>query len=71
MTLSPTKKQSKTRTHRRTSNWTKLTAKKLENKVALNKEGTGLAHFIDENGKYDGKKVLSKTKKGKKKTTRI
>lgn len=71
MTFAPKKKTSKSRSHRRTTNWIKLSARKLEEKVVVNKEGTGLSHFIDENGKYDGKKVLGKSKKGKKKTTRI
>jgi ribosomal protein L32 len=39
-------------------------AKKLKNRVVLNKEATGLAHFADENGMYKGKQVIAqKTKK--------
>jgi hypothetical protein len=39
-------------------------AKKLKNRVALNKEATGLAHFADENGMYKGRQVVApKTKK--------
>jgi hypothetical protein len=49
MTFSPTKKMSKSRSSRRTSNWTKLTAKKLLDKTSLqyDKDGnaTGLSHF--------------------------
>lgn len=72
MTLSPDKKTSKSRSNRRTSNWIKLSARKLKDTTALNKQWNGLAHFIDEDGKYDWKKVISVTKKKKgKKTTRI
>jgi hypothetical protein len=35
----------------------------------LNKEGTGLAHVVDENGMYNGRQVIAK--KTNKKTTRI
>ncbi|MDR2411681.1 MAG: 50S ribosomal protein L32 [Candidatus Peribacteria bacterium] len=38
MTFAPKKKTSKSRTNKRTTNWIKLTAKKLKDKVALNKE---------------------------------
>jgi len=39
-------------------------AKKLKNRVMLNKEATWLSHFVDENGMYKGKQVIvQKTKK--------
>ncbi|MCK9272049.1 50S ribosomal protein L32 [Candidatus Gracilibacteria bacterium] len=70
MTFSPTKKMSKSRSSRRTSNWTKLTAKKLLDKTSLqyDKDGnaTGLSHFASPvTGEYKGRKVIKvgKTKK--------
>lgn len=70
MTFAPTKKTSKSRSWRRTSNWTKLTAKKLLDKTSLqyDKEGNaiGLSHFASPvTGEYKGKKIikLAKTKK--------
>jgi len=64
MAFGPTKKTSKSRSRRRTSNWINLMAKKLKNRVMLNKEATGLSHFVDENGMYKGKQVITpKTKK--------
>lgn len=69
MTFGPKKKTSKSRTKTRTTNWIKLSAKKLENRVMLNKEWTGLAHMVDENWTYKGKTVVAKKSKGK--TTRI
>ncbi len=64
MAFWPVKKTSKSRTRRRTSNWIKLMAKKLKNRVTLNKEATGLAYFADENGVYKGRQVITpKTKK--------
>lgn len=70
MTFAPTKKTSKSRTWRRTSNWIKLTAKKLIWKTALqyDKEwnAIGLSHFAsDVTWEYKGKKIIktSKTKK--------
>ena len=70
MTFAPTKKTSKSRTWRRTSNWTKLTAKKLLDKTSLqyDKEGNaiGLSHFVSPvTGEYNGKKIIKvgKTKK--------
>jgi ribosomal protein L32 len=69
MTLSPKKKTSKSRTKRRTTNWIKLTAKKITNKVALNKEWTWLAHMVDKTWTYNGRKILSTKKKWK--TTRV
>lgn len=70
MSIVPTKKTSKSRSRRRTSNWIKLVAKKLKDRVMLNKEGTGLSHFADENWVYKGKQVVAK-KANAKKTTRI
>jgi len=70
MTFAPTKKTSKSRSRKRTSNWIKLTARKLKNRVLLNAEKNGLAHFIAEDGTYKGKKVL-KVKTKAKTTTRI
>ena len=64
MAFGPKKKHSKVRSKRRTSNWVKLVAKKLKNRVMLNAEGTGLSHFVDENGMYKGRQVVAtKTKK--------
>ena len=58
MAFGPKKKHSKSRTRTRTTNWIKLTARKLKNRVCLNKEGNGLAHYIAEDGTYNGKQVL-------------
>ena len=70
MAFWPKKKTSKSRSRTRTTNWIKLTAKKLANRVMLNKEATGLAHFMTEDGTYNGRTVIApKTKK--KNTTRI
>jgi ribosomal protein L32 len=70
MAFGPKKKHSKVRSKRRTSNWVKLVAKKLKNRVMLNAEGTGLSHFIDENGMYKGRQIIAqKTKKVS--TTRV
>lgn len=70
MTFAPTKKTSKSRTRTRTTAWIKRTAKKLEDKTMLNKEKTGLAHFIDAEWNYKWKEVLKKKTKSKK-VTRI
>jgi ribosomal protein L32 len=69
MTIWPKKKTSKALTKERTSAWIKKMATKLKNRVALNKEGTWLAHMVDENWMYNWRKVISK--KGKGKTTRV
>jgi ribosomal protein L32 len=63
MTFAPTKKMSKSRSGRRTSNWTKLTAKKLLDRTSLqyDKDGKaiGLSHFVSPiTGEYKGKVVL-------------
>ena len=64
MTFAPTKKTSKSRSRRRTTNWLKLTAKKLLNRTSLqyDAEGNaiGLSHFADENGMYNGRQVVTK-----------
>lgn len=58
---------SKSRTWTRTSNWIKLTAKKLADKTALqyDKDGNaiGLAHFASPiTGEYKWRKVISVSK---------
>ena len=68
MAFGPKKKHSKSRTRTRTTNWIKLVAKKLRDRVSLNKEATGIAHFADENGMYKWKQVVSKKTKSKKVT---
>lgn len=70
MAFGPKKKHSKHRSKQRTSNWIKLTARKLKNRVSLNSEGNGLSHFADENGVYKGEQVVA-AKKTKQKVTRI
>ncbi len=70
MAFGPKKKHSKSRSKTRTTNWIKITALKLKNRVALNGQWTGLAHFADENGMYKGRQVVSQKTK-KKSTTRI
>lgn len=70
MAFGPKKKHSKHRSRQRTTNWIKLTAKKLFNRVSLNAEKNGLAHFADENGMYKGKQVVA-PKKSKQKVTRV
>ena len=70
MAFWPKKKHSKSRTNTRTTNWINLTAKKLKDRVMLNKEGTGLAHYMDENGTYKGRTIVA-TKTKKSNTTRI
>lgn len=73
MTFAPQKKTSRSRTHRRTTNWTKLTAKKLLDRTSLqyDEQGNaiGLSHFASPvTGTYKGRTVLSigKSKKVKK-----
>ena len=70
MAFWPKKKHSKSRSKTRTTNWLKLTALKLKNRVSLNSEGTWISHFIDENGMYKWKQVIAQKVK-KKSTTRI
>lgn len=70
MSFAPKKKHSKSRSKTRTSNWIKLTAKKLKDRVMLNKEWTGLAHYVDENGMYNGLQIIAPKNKSKK-VTRI
>lgn len=68
MAFGPKKKHSKVRSKRRTSNWVKLVAKKLKERVMLNAEGTGLSHFVDENGMYKGRQVIAQKSKKVSKT---
>lgn len=64
MSFAPKKKHSKSRSKTRTTNWIKLTAKKLKDRVCLNKEGNGLSHYVAEDGTYNGRQVLQvKSKK--------
>ena len=74
MTITPKKKTSKTRTKRRTTNWIKLKAKKLLNRVQLQFnevwEAVGLAHFARLDGTYKGRQVF-KVKAKKKSVTRV
>lgn len=74
MTIPPKKKHSKTRTRRRTTNWIKLTAKKLLNRVQLQYneagEAVGLSHFVKTDGTYKGRQVI-KIKSKKKNITRV
>jgi ribosomal protein L32 len=59
MAFWPKKKHSKVRSKRRTSNWVKLVARKLKNRVMLNSTKTWLSHFVDENGIYKWRQVIS------------
>lgn len=68
MAFGPKKKHSKSRSRTRTTNWIQLTAKKLKNRVMLNKEGNGLAHYVADDGTYNGRQVL---KVKSKKVTRV
>jgi hypothetical protein len=73
MTFAPTKKTSKSRSGRRTTNWIKLSAKKLLNRVQLQYEGevaVGLAHFARVDGTYKGRQVF-KVKTKKRSVTRV
>ncbi len=70
MAFGPKKKHSKVRSKRRTSNWLKLVAKKLKNRVMLNSAKNGLSHFVDEDGMYKGRQVIAKKTK-KVSTTRV
>jgi len=74
MTITPKKKTSKTRTKQRTTNWIKLKAKKLLNRIQLQFnelwEAVGLAHFARTDGTYKGRQVY-KVKSKKKNVTRI
>lgn len=73
MTFAPKKKTSKSRSRTRTTNWIKLSAKKLLNRVQLQYEdgqAVGLSHFAKVDGTYDGRRVF-KIKTKKKSVTRI
>jgi ribosomal protein L32 len=75
MTFAPTKKTSKSRSRTRTTNWIKLSARKLQNRVALSytgEEATGLSHFASVDGTYKGRKVYEvKSADRKKKVSRV
>ena len=72
MAFGPKKKHSKSRSKTRTSNWIKLTAKKLKDRVVLNADRNGLAHFIAEDGTYNWRQALRlKSASRNKKITRI
>jgi ribosomal protein L32 len=78
MTFAPKKKVSKTRTKRRTTNWLKLSAKKLLNRVQLqyNQDGeaVGLSHFARIDGSYgtnEKERQVFVVKTKKKNITRI
>jgi len=73
MTFAPTKKTSKSRTRRRTTNWIKLSARKLKNRVQFQYEWNDvvwLSHFAKVDGTYKGRQVY-KIKTKSKKVTRI
>ncbi len=70
MSFWPKKKHSKSRSKTRTSNWLQLTAKKLKNRVSLNKENNGLSHFVAEDWTYNGRQVI-KIKSKAKSVTRV
>lgn len=70
MSFAPKKKTSKSRSWKRTSNWINLTAKKLKDRVSLNKEANWIAHFVDENGMYKWRQVI-KIRTKSKSVTRI
>jgi ribosomal protein L32 len=70
MAFGPKKKHSKSRSKTRTTNWIQQTARKLKERVMLNKEGNGLAHYVDDNGMYNGREVVAQKTKAKS-TTRI
>ncbi len=70
MTFSPKKKVSKSRSSRRTTVWTKLTAKKLKDKTSLQYneagEAVALSHFASPiTGEYKGRKVIKVGKTSK------
>lgn len=74
MTFAPKKKTSKTRSKRRTTNWLKLSAKKLLNRVQLqyvNGEAIGLAHFARVDGTYGSNNRVVFKVKSKNNVTRI
>lgn len=74
MTIPPKKKTSKSRTKQRTTNWIKLSARKLLNRVQLQYneawEAVWLAHFAKVDGTYNNRQVF-KVRQKKKKVTRI
>ncbi len=70
MAFGPKKKHSKSRSKTRTTNWIKLTALKLKNRVSLNADKTWLSHFVNAAGMYKGRQVIAQKVK-QKSTTRI
>ncbi len=74
MTFAPKKKTSKSRSRKRTTNWIKLSAKKLLNRVQLQYdeawEAVWLSHFTKLDWTYKGRQVF-KVKTKKKSVTRI
>lgn len=73
MTYAPKKKTSKSRTRRRTTNWIKLSARKLLNRVQLQYEdwkAVWLSHFVKNDWTYKGRKILN-VKVKKKNITRV
>lgn len=73
MTFAPKKKTSKSRSKKRTTNWIKLTAKKLLNRIQLqyqDGQAVGLSHFAKVDGSYKDRQVF-KLKTKKKNVTRI
>ena len=70
MAFGPKKKHSKSKTKTRTSNWIKLVARKLKNRVSLNKDASWISYFIDKNGMYKWRQVMPVKTKSKK-ITRI
>lgn len=68
MTFAPTKKTSKSRTNRRTTNWIKLTAKKLKNRVQFQyewNEAVWLSHFAKIDWTYNWRQVYKVRTKSK------
>lgn len=73
MTFAPKKKTSKSRSRRRTTNWIRLSARKLLNRVQLQYQdwkALWFAHFAKVDGTYKGKQVFE-VKSNKKNITRI
>lgn len=73
MTFAPKKKTSKSRTKRRTTNWIKLSARKLLNRVQLQYQdwqAVWLSHFVTIDWSYKWRQVL-KVKTKSKNVTRI
>ena len=76
MTFAPTKKTSKSRSKRRTSNWIKLSAKKLKNRVVFQYDdkwnSIWLNHFASsKTWMYRWNKIYEIKSKDKRKVSRI